>query len=346
MNKQVMIVGAGNQGLAIAAYLSINNVESYLYNRTIDHINKIIETKEIVCSGIWNQKVSICDVSSAIEDVLKKIIIVTTPAYAHKDVACLLAKYVDSSYIILLSPGKTFGIIDFIHSLKLAGCSQLPIVAECQTTICVSRREGENGVKVSAIKKDIPIASIGEDELEKVLNDLPECMRQCYKKANSYIETSLGNVGMVLHPIPMLLNFGAVEGNREFKYYKEGITPTIAGLIERLDSERLEVAHKLGYDLESIVHWMRRNYGTMGNGLYEHLQGNMSYKDIVAPVSIYNRFIEEDVPYGLVPLEDIAKKLGVKVPVTTEVISFAGILMNCDYRKQGRLCNVYDISLE
>ncbi len=307
--SKVMIVGAGNQGLAVAVYLNTNNVECYLYNRTLGHIGKIIDTKEIVCTGLWNEKAFICKASSKIEDVLQKVIIVTTPAYAHKEVAGLLAGYVDGSYTILLSPGKTFGIMDFIYYLKLAGCNELPCVAECQTTIFASRREGENRVRIYALKNNIPIVSTSEESLEKILEDLPECLRKCYKKANSYVETSFGNIGMVLHPFPMLLNFGIVENNKAFKYYKEGITPIIANVIERLDVERLEVAHKLGYELESIVDWMIRTYDTKGNGLYEHLQANKCYKDIAAPVSIYNRYLEEDVPYGLVPLEDTAKKI-------------------------------------
>lgn len=344
MNKsKIMVIGAGNQGLAIAAYLSTKNVECYLYNRTIEHIGKIVETKEIVCTGIWNKKTYICNASSQIEEVLQKVIIITTPAYAHKEIASLLAEYVDNSYIILLSPGKAFGIIDFMYYLKLAGCNEMPVIAECQTTIFASRREGENGVKIYALKKDIPIASIGGENLSKTFNALPECLRIYYKKVDSFIETSFGNIGMVLHPLPMLMNFGAVEGNRVFKYYKEGITPTISCIIERMDLERLEVACKMGYKLESIVEWMIRNYHTKGDGLYEHLQDNKYYEDIVAPASAYNRYIEEDVPYGLVPLEDIAKKLSVKTPVITEVISFASVVMNCDYRKQGRLCKLYDI---
>ncbi|MBO5144626.1 MAG: NAD/NADP octopine/nopaline dehydrogenase family protein [Lachnospiraceae bacterium] len=337
-NSKVMIVGAGNQGLAMAAYLEINNVECYLYNRTAGHIRKIMETNEIVCSGVLNKRVYVSHVSSKIEDALQKTIVVATPASAHKEVAALLAKHVDSSYTILLSPGKTFGIIDFIYNLRLAGCNEIPIIAECQTTIFASRREGENSVKIYALKNDIPIASTREESLDKVLNKMPECLRMRYKKVNSYIETSFGNIGMILHPIPMLLNFGSIESNRVFKYYTEGITPTIASLIERLDSERLEIAHELGYELESIVDWMMRNYDTNGKGLYEHLQTNKYYQEIVSPVLVCNRYIEEDVPYGLVPMEDTALKLGIKVPVTTEVISFANIIMNCDYRKYGRLC--------
>ena len=57
----------------------------------------------------------------------------------------------------------------------------------------------------------------------------------------------------------------------------------------------------------------------------------------MAPVSIHNRFIDEDIPYGLVPLEDTAKKLNIEVPIATAIISFANMIMGKDYRAEGRL---------
>ena len=331
---KVTIVGAGNQGLAMAAYLGRNHVGCYLFNRTECHISKLLETKEIICKGIWSDNIKVCDVSSRIEDVLQKTILVTTPAYAHREIASLLAGYMDSSYTVLLSPGKVFGVIDFVETLKEVGCKELPLVAECQTTMCASRRIGEDRIKVYGIKKDIPIAA---ENVGMVMERMPECIRKCYRKVDSFIETSFGNIGMVLHPLPMLLNLGFIDAGRTFKYYREGITPAIAALIERLDYERLEVARKLGYELESIMDWMKRNYDTDGERLYEHIQANRCYENIMAPVSIHNRFIDEDIPYGLVPLEDTAKKLNIEVPIATAIISFANMIMGKDYRAEGRL---------
>lgn len=339
--SKVTVIGAGSQGLAMAAYLGINGVKCYLYNRTESHISKIIETRKIICEGIWNGRIDICNASSQIEDVLQKIILVTVPAYAHKEIAALLAGCVDASYTVILSPGKVFGIIDFVEALKGAGCKKLPLVAECQTTVCASRREGEDRIKVYGMKKDIPMAA---ENIEEVMNHLPRCIRECYRMADSFIETSFGNMGMILHPLPMLLNFGAVDSGRKFRYYKEGITPAIANLIGKLDSERLKVAYRLGYELESIEDWMKRNYGTIGAGVYEHIQTNICYGSIKAPASVHNRFIEEEIPYGLVPLEDTAKKLGMEVPMITETISFASAVMGENYRSQGRLCGLHNIA--
>ena len=98
----------------------------------------------------------------------------------------------------------------------------------------------------------------------------------------------------------------------------------------------MDVAKALGYPVESLIEWLHRTYQTEGNNLYEHLQSNRYYRGIDAPKSIKHRYLEEDIPNGLVPLEDIGKMFGVLTPVTTSIISFANIVMDCDYRKTGR----------
>ncbi len=70
--------------------------------------------------------------------------------------------------------------------------------------------------------------------------------------------------------------------------------------------------------------------------MFENLQNNIYYRGIDAPQSIHHRYIEEDVPNGLVPLESLGVYLDIPTPVTSTIISVANIVMNCDYRKIGR----------
>ena len=123
MKNEVAILGGGQQGLAMAAYLSANQINCYLWNRTQKNIQKIIDSKKVCCLGVVQGEVSIYHASSHIEDCLKKLILVTTPSTAHRDIAKMLAPYVDSSYVIVLNPGRTFGILDFISTLQENGCT-------------------------------------------------------------------------------------------------------------------------------------------------------------------------------------------------------------------------------
>lgn len=343
MKERITILGAGHQGLAMAAHLSANGVECMLWNRTEEHIRDIIETRQIRCKGILNKVVDIAAVSSDIEKVLSKIIMIATPSTAHRDLARLLAEYVDDSYTIILNPGRTFGALDFIRTLEDAGGRSLPCLAETQTIIYTCRRDVHNSVWLYAIKEGVMISAADPKDTDRVLEAIPKCIRGNYIAATSYLETTLSNVGMILHCVPILMNVGWIENEKvKFEYYYDGISPSIAELLERLDSERLAVASRLGCQIESVVEWLKRTYCTTGTNLYEHLQSNKFYRGIDAPKSIHHRYIEEDVPNGLVPIEDTGKNLGVETPITTAVIDFANAVMGCDYRRGGRYYNIIE----
>lgn len=334
---KVTIIGGGHQGLAMAAHLSLNNVECYLWNRTAQNIKDIIETREIVCQGIVNGTAHVKKASANIEECLQKLIMVTTPSNSHKDIAKLLASHVNENQTIILNPGRTFGAREFLKVLKDNGCKSLPIVAETQTIIYTCRRNDKNTVSIYALKEGVPIATIGKTDIKQVFNVLPECIKSYFTPVESDVITSMGNVGMVLHCAPVLMNIGWIESKTvDFKYYYEGISPTIASLLERLDEERVMVAKKMGFEIESLEEWLVRTYKTYGANLFECLQNNKFYKDIDAPVSLDHRYIEEDVPNGLVPLESLGQIYDMPTPTTTLIIDLANAVMKKDYRVFGR----------
>lgn len=337
MVEKVTILGAGHQGLAMAAHLSCNGVECYLWNRTEDHIKEVQKNNEIICKGIIEKRVKIHKVSTSISEVLQKTIMVTTPSTAHSDLAKALAPYVDETYTIILNPGRTFGILDFIYKLIQAGCNHLPCVAETQTIIYTCRRDEKNVVRLYALKEGVPISTLKYAELSRVMNIIPKCIRQYFVPSDNYIVTSLGNVGMILHCAPVLMNIGWIENKKtKFEYYYDGISETIASVLEKIDMERCAVGRAMGVNVETLVEWLQRTYHTVGNNLFEHLQSNVYYRGIDAPKSVHHRYIEEDVPNGLVALESAGKYLNLATPITSTMISMANITMNCDYRKSGR----------
>lgn len=335
--ESVMILGGGHQGLAMAAHLSLNGVSCCLWNRTPNNIREIIETKEIVCSGLLEGKAQIDQVVTDITEIKQKLIMVTTPSSAHYDIAKMIAPYVNESHIIVLNPGRTFGILDFIRGLKEQGCKSLPLVAETQTIVYTCRRLDKNAVAIYALKKDVKIATLDIKNVSEIIDNMPVCLKNYFIPAKSYIETSLGNVGMILHCAPVLLNIGWIEHESvDFKYYYEGISKSVAKVLEKIDEERVNVSKAMGYEIETLMGWLIRSYNTNGANLYECLQNNKYYKSIDAPLTLNHRYLEEDIPNGLVPLESAGKELGIDTPVTTMIIDLANIVMEKDYRAIGR----------
>lgn len=342
MCESVTIIGGGHQGLAMAAHLSLNGIDCFLWNRTQANVQAVIDTKQIICNGIVNDTATIKHVSTDITECLQKLIMVTTPSSAHRSVARMLAPYVDDSYIVVLNPGRTFGALDFAQTLRAGGCKSLPIIAETQTIVYTCRRSDKNEVAILALKENIPLAALNKNDTQKVLAALPDCISSNFCAVDSYVQTSMGNVGMILHCAPVLMNVGWIENKKvDFKYYYEGISFTVAKLLEKIDAERLKVAATMGYPVESVSEWLERTYQTHGSNLFERLQNNVYYNSIDAPLSVKHRYVEEDVPNGLVPLESAGKAFGIAMPYTTLVIDFANAVMETDYRSIGRKYSDY-----
>lgn len=347
MSERVLIVGAGHQGLAMAAFLAWGGVQTSIWNRTYAHVKPIIEDGGINVQGVISGKQPVGKISTDVGEVMEKVIMVTVPASAHKDIAARLAPYVNADHMIILNPGRTFGALEFANTLRENGCESMPTIAETQTIIFTCRRSADNEVRIYALKKGVLLATIEQSEAPKVINALPGCIRDFFKPAQSWVQTSLGNVGMILHCLPVILNTGWIENNRSvFKYYYDGITPTVSRVLEKLDDERLKAAEALGYPVESTVQWMRRTYGISGDSLYECLQNNTYYREIDAPRSLHHRYIEEDVPCGLVAVESVGERYGFKTDIATLVIDMSNLLMECDYRMTGRRIEKYIRPLE
>ena len=238
--SKYLIMGAGNQAYAMASQFVKDGHEVNIWNIHEETIKKIKETKIVKCSGAIEGKFQISNVSTNIDDVLCDVIFITTPATGHKPLAKVLAKKVSSNNTIIITPGRTFGIIEFTEELKKHGCKSLPRIAETQTILYTCRKTSDDSVNLFALKDKMLISSINNKDLDYILSVVPECYSDYLIKADSFIQTSLGNIGMLLHCAPVLMNIGWIESDKEFSYYKEGISPTIAHIVEKLDKERLE----------------------------------------------------------------------------------------------------------
>ena len=335
--QKYFVCGGGHQGLAMAAYLALNGEKVTLWNRTLEHIEEVKKNRIIYCTGVIEGIAVIEKASEKIEEVISDYILVTVPSTAYADIAKEIAPYVNKNTIIILNPGRTFGAIQFAEELKKNNVMELPQIAETQTIVYTCRRKGNNEVTIFAMKNDVKIAGLANCRMDIVMQRMPRSLKKYLSVESNIVRTSLANVGMILHCAPVLMNIGWIENSKVvFKYYYDGISQTVAKYIEEMDGERLNVAEKMGYPVESVKEWMKRTYNVTGNNLYECIKNNYAYKEIDAPPSLESRYILEDVPNGLVPIEYVGEKLMVPTPKITNIIDLANAVYETDFRKSGR----------
>lgn len=336
---KVTVIGAGNSGLAMAAHLSMAGNRVTLWNRSKSVISKLMETHKIYCQGAINGKAELELVTDDLEKAVENpdLILITTPASSHRELAKRLALCLKKETLIVLNPGRTFGALEFREIYRQWSPDLYQTIAETQTIIYTCRRTGEDSVNIISLKSDVLISTFHADDNQEIISRLPACVREYFIPARSMIETSIGNVGMILHCAPLMLNTGWTESKTTvYKYYYDGITPSIGRLIEGIDSERVLISKLLGLEVETTKEWLERTYHVEGESLYDCIQDNEAYTTIVAPRSLDHRYIFEDVPCGLVPLEAVGKRLGVEMKHTKLIIDLACVLMGVDFRKTGR----------
>ncbi len=321
----------------MAAYFKQRGYEVSLYAREKERVDMFL-TNEFHLTGVMQSDVTIdlisCDMAEVIKDA--HLIMVTTPSQYHHVVAAEMANCVLDDQIVVLNPGRTFGTYEFMQVLRNNGCKSLPILAEIETFIFTCRCEQPGYPILFGIKSDVLVAAHDYANNKIVVDCLQKVFDSCEIVGCTTLETGLQNIGMVFHPIPVLMNLTRIEKKERFLYYKEAISPLVAELLEKLDAERVAVAKALKVPIFSAKEWMRDRYGCQGDTLYELIQDNVAYNDVYAPTSKYTRYIFEDISTGCVPVSCMGKKIGVPTPVIDSVISWASSVYDFDFYKNGR----------
>ena len=238
--------------------------------------------------------------------------------------------------VVVLNPGRTGGALEFLAVIRAKGCTKDIVVAETQTLIYSCRKVGDNAVEIYGVKKEVDLGAFPANRTQTVLDLLHPYYPQ-FAAAKNCLETSLSNIGALFHPTPVLLNIGRIENDKNgYRYYWDGITPSVAVLVKAIDQERMAVAQAYGVKVLSAEEWLRQSYDTYGDTLYELLQHNQAYADIKAPKTIDARYVTEDVPMSLVPISELGRIAGVPTPNIDSVITLTSTIYRKDFRKEGR----------
>jgi opine dehydrogenase len=154
---------------------------------------------------------------------------------------------------------------------------------------------------------------------------------------DNVIKTSMDNIGAVFHPAVTVLNAGRIESTSgDFEFYIDGITPSVARVLELIDAERVAVAAAMGFQAITARQWLYLAYDAAGRNLYEAIRANHGYKGITAPITINTRYLDEDVPFSLVPIASLGQMFNVPTPMIDAIIRLASAMNERDYWAEGR----------
>ncbi len=334
------VIGAGHGGTAMAAHLRLLGVDVSLYNRGVERISAIqnLGGIELICNDGPNGFAQIDVVTNDIQKAIlgRDILMVVVPATGHRFIAEQLAPHVVDNQIIILNPGRTGGALEVLNVLRSNHCTANVVICEAQTLLYASRSINPAQTQIFRTKNSIPVAAIPAHRTPEVVGKLRTVFPQ-FVPGDNVMKTSLDNIGAIFHPAVTVLNAARIEStNGNFDFYTEGITSSVAIILESMDKERVHVAESLGFRAMTAREWLYTAYDANGRTLFEAIRNNRGYDNIKAPKTTFTRYITEDIPMSLVPIASLGKLSHVPTPTIDSIIMLGSLLHQTDYMSAGR----------
>ena len=341
-DKTVAIIGAGIGGIYLAAELGMLGCKLRLHDLDDSRLADIRARGGIDVDGQGGGFAAIervtTDLATAVEGA--DIIVIVTGGNAQETVAGALAPLLRDGQIILLIQGNTGGALLVRRALDRAGCRAQVDVAEMDNYPYSCWRHGPVRIEPIVKKRWLQIATFPGNRIGAVFPRLSPLFPHAVAAPNA-IYTGFTNANAMLHVANCVANAGKIDRGEAYKFYAEGVTPSVACLYQAINAERVAVAAAFGAAVPTLEDWFEQVYGARGADLSETCRllttnSDGPYQATGTPNSWTHKYIAEDVPVGLMPMSALGRAAGEPTPAIDAVIRLASILAGTDFAGTAR----------
>jgi opine dehydrogenase len=336
----VAIVGAGIGGVYLAAVLGCLGCRLRLTDIDDGRLSPIRARGglDVEPGGFIAIDHVTTDLAAAIDGA--DVIAVCTGGTYQEAVATSLAPLLRDGQTILLIQGNTGGALVFRRALDEAGGGAEVDIAEMDNYPYSCWRPAPTTIRPITHKKFLQIAAFPGNRIEPVFARLSPLFPHA-TAAPTVISTGFTNANAMLHVANCIANAGKIDRGEGYKFYAEGVTPSVARLYGAINAERVAIAAALGAQVPTLEDWFEKTYGVRGATLPETCQllttnSDGPYQATGTPRAWDHKYIAEDVPVGLIPMRALGLAARVPTPAIDAVIGLAEILAGTDFAGTAR----------
>ena len=331
----VAILGGGNGAHTFAVDLALKGAKVRMYeeSRFIGGLEQLKNTRRIKATGCVQGEAEIEMLTDDMEMAVHgaEYVLVVTPSFAHEAIAKKLAGIIRKEQILLIYPGG-FGALVFKKILG-EGC---PVIVQTNNLPYDTRLNGPASVFCSG-KSPVSLALFPAQADRAFLADVME-ISPYDRIYEDVLECDLSLVNPSVHSGPCLINIGAIEqqdSRGKFCMY-EHFTFGAAKIDKAIDDERKAVGRAFGYQLHPLEDFVEpRGEEVTWQDIYTKMHGEPALTPISGPDSIWNRYLTEDCPNGLVPWSELGRLCGVATPTMDAVIKIYSLVHERPWREVG-----------
>lgn len=310
---KIAVLGLGKIGLSTAALLKSRGHDVTGYTRSAEKAQKIQQYGITVKGALTgNFKVpALCDMAEAVRGAA--VIVVTTLAQGHRPIAEKLKGLLERGQIILIFNGN-WGAYEFYSVLRDEARAKQVVIGETGGNISAAPLlEDPITITVKPAKKSMSFASIPAASAPRAVEILREAVPQLYGVGN-VLDTTMNSLNPPVHVPMCIFNITRILNGEECAMFKEGMPQRTLDFLMAADEERCAVTKAAGGTSRSILELFNSMWGVQYDNIKDLGLDNPSLGTVRLPKTPEHRFLNEDVPYGFLPLSVLGKKYGVPTP--------------------------------
>ena len=339
--ERIAVFGAGNGGQCMAADLTLGGHEVVLCEMPAfaERLRALAPEPVIELSGIGRTgSARLAGLTFDVGEAARAatLLNVVVPAFGQQAFFEALAPHLRDGHIVVLWAGD-FGSLALRELLRERGPGLDVHIVETNTLPYGTRLIEPGRVVLPLLAPLVLAAALPADAPGPALPLLRE-LWPCVEPGADVLGVALSNPNPVVHPPGSLLNTGRIEySGGDFNMYREGITEAVARVIRAVHGEVSAVADALG---TSVLEYRDGDYRTktsvMGVAFRAPFDTDAVIGDIAGPHSIEDRYITEDLPYGLVPVAELGERVGVATPLIESIVTLGSSVCGRDFWNEGR----------
>lgn len=341
---RVGIAGAGAVAFGSAARLVENSHDPMLWSPSGAGTKELMSGSPLTATGAIQATLQ-PRIATTPKQLVEEndAIFLALPANGHISVMNALAPYIRSGQTVIISSHSSLGALYLGRLLAEHNLEEVSIVA-WGTTAITARRSSGCEVQVCTVRTQVDTCTVPVSASEDGIELCKSLFGDVFRQRDGLLAISLSNLNAQNHLAIALCNMSRMERGETWSQGLN-ITPNIGRFMEALDDERLAIAEAVGVSVRTVREHFSLSFHVPIASVYEMNQEMVKLgNDVNGPASADNRYVTEDVPYGLTLIVELGRMVDRPAILHEAGIRILSALYGREFDKENELLQALDLS--
>jgi len=335
LKKRIAVLGGGNGAHMMAADLTLRGFDvNFCHIRKSPTFSATLEKGEIEVVGpIMQGTAKISKISANVEDAISDVnlINIVVSSTGHDAYFNEVIPHLKDGQLVIVWAGDA-GSLRLAKLLREKAPGKKVLIVETNTIPYGTRLIGPAKCNLFLTTPRVLLSAFPARETKKTAGMIKDVFPMV-TAAQNVLSVSFSNPNPTVHPPASLLNVGCIQYSKgDFYLYRQGITEAVAQVIKALHDETASVARAYGFKIAEYKDEDFRTTGTiMGAEFKAPFDTIGVLAEVKGPSTLQDRYITEDIPYGLTHRSQLGKKVNVPTPIIDATINIGSVVCQKDF---------------